>query len=504
MSCPCKPIGGTDLDQKYCDGLAATLTAKLAGVTATQSVHVTPASEIRTRQLDSAEAAQREVGATLAFEGSVVRQGDSLRLNYALVDAVTLSQLDAFSYDAAVDDRFTLHDRVVEWALKALELKLSDPERRTLTERDTQVASAHEYYLQGRGYLLDHHRPGNVDSAITLFQRGLAQDPRHASSHAGLGEGYWLKYEATRDPGWIDQSRAACGNALAIDANLAAGHVCLGTLDLGAGEYEKAVADFGRALQILPTSDAAYWGLARAQERMGLPDAAEQTYRQAVALRPTYWASRNWLAGFYRARGRYFDAIQQYEQAVHLTPDNALAYAYLGGVYALVGRYREAIEASRRSVEIVPTVYGYGNWGMTLYRLHRFEEAVAMLEKARDIRADFRTIGNLARACFWHGDRARALELYGQAITLTRQELAVNPRSADQLLMLAEYYAKLGDRTQALESLGHVRLDDPHLQHFAPMTYNAIGERVTIGRIGGLFCPRQHKVSFVAAFAPRC
>ncbi len=113
---------------------------------------------------------------------------------------------------------------------------------------------------------------------------------------------------------------------------------------------------------------------------------------------------------------------------------------------------------------------------MTLYRLRRFDEAVAALEKAKDLRTDFRSTGNLARACYWGGNRGRARTLYTQAIDLTRQELAVNPRNADPMLLLAEAHAKLGERAQALELLGQVRLDDPHLQHFAAMTYNTLGE----------------------------
>ncbi len=461
---PCQAIGDTDLEQRYCDGLAATLTAKLVRLTASHQVLVVPASEIRTRRLESPEAARREVGATLAFEGSFLREGQSLRVNYALVDTVTRSQLDAFSFTAAGNDPFAIQDRVVEWALTALELKLSDPERRALTERDTQVAGVYEYYLQGRGYLVDYHRPGSIDSAMTLFQRALALDARHALSHAGLGEAYWLKYEATREPGWVDQARGACRTAVALDANIAAPYICLGTVDLGTGEYEKAVADFEHALRTEPTSDEAYLGLARAQDRLGLSEAAEQTYRQAVDLRPTYWSSRNWLAGFYRGHARYDAAIQQYEQAVQLTPDNALAHAYLSGMYTLVGRYDEALEASEQSVAIVPTTVGYVSWGMTLYRLRRFDEAVAALEKAKDLRTDFRSVGNLARACYWQGNRDRARALYTQAVALTRQELAVNPRNADQILLLAEAHAKLGERARALELLGQVRLDDPHLQ----------------------------------------
>jgi serine/threonine-protein kinase len=476
---PCRPIGGSDADQRYCDGLASALTARLAALAASHGLHVTPAADVHNRQLQNAAAARRELGATLTLEGSFMRQGSSLRVVYALVDAVSLAQRDAVSFTAPADDPFALQDRVIEWALSSLRVTLGGPEQALLTRRETREPGAYEYYLQGRGYLLDFHRAGSVDTAIELFRRGLGLDAQHALSHAGLGDAYWLKYEETRDETWIDQARAACTHAAALDPDLAAAHVCLGILALGTGHPDAAVTEFETALRADPASDAAYLGLARAQERLGQLDAAEQTYLRAVAHRPAYWASRNWLGNFYRMRGRYYEALRQYEQAVQLTPDNALAWAFLGGVYTLVGRYDEAAEASRRSVALAPTVFAYGNWGMTLYRQRRFGEAVDMLERARQLRSDFRTVSNLARATYWRGDRARARQLYAEAIALTRKELAVNPRNPDFLLQLAESCAKIDERVEALAALGQTTLDDPHLQHFAAMTYLTLGETAT-------------------------
>jgi tetratricopeptide (TPR) repeat protein len=148
--------------------------------------------------------------------------------------------------------------------------------------------------------------------------------------------------------------------------------------------HTKRPSPTSSALRTDPTSDEAYLGLARAQDRLGLAEAAEQTYRRAVDLRPTYWVSRNWLGAFYRGHARYELAIQQYEQAVQLTPDNALAYAFLSGIYALVGRYAESLVAAETSLTIVPTTYGYVGQGMTLYRLRRFADAVTALERLKN------------------------------------------------------------------------------------------------------------------------
>ena len=85
----------------------------------------------------------------------------------------------------------------------------------------------------------------------------------------------------------------------------AAGHVCLGVLENGAGNNEKAVDEFTRAIQLDPSSDGAYTGLASAYERLGKLNDAEKTYQQVINLRPRYWKGYNQLGIFYFRQSQY-------------------------------------------------------------------------------------------------------------------------------------------------------------------------------------------------------
>src|SRR5450759_5348927 len=119
-------------------------------------------------------------------------------------------------------------------------MKLNTAEQQTLTATGTRAPGALDLYLEGRGYVLDFQKPGNIDAAIDRFNRAIELDPRFALAQAGLGGALWQKYEASHDAAWVPQARAACTQARALDPESPAAHVCLGTVALGTGAFDEA------------------------------------------------------------------------------------------------------------------------------------------------------------------------------------------------------------------------------------------------------------------------
>jgi tetratricopeptide (TPR) repeat protein/TolB-like protein/predicted Ser/Thr protein kinase len=475
---PCR-AGSDASTQAYCDGLTDTLSAKLTPLAVSRGLQMTSTLEVRQRGVKDAANARREFGATLILEGGILRASDALRVNYVLVDAMTLRQIDAFSATAAIGDPFALQDRVATWAIGVLAMRLNDAERQTLTASGTRAPGALDLYLEGRGSALDYQKPGNVDAAIDRFTRAIELDARFAQAQAGLGGALWLKYEATRDVALVPQAKAACVQAAALDPGLAAAHVCLGTVAQGTGAFDEAAREFQTALDREPTSDEATLGLARAQARTGAA-AAEATYKRAIGLRSQYWATHSWLGTFYREHARYADAAREFELSLTLTPDNARLYLILGGLYGTIGRYEEAIAACRKSAELVPSRGAYANWGMTLFRMRRFDEAVDKLTQARRIGPDtYQVVGNHAHALYFAGRRAEAVALYPTAAALAEQALAVNSGDTDARVSAANYYAKLGERARAIALINALPKDlaDPHVLLFAAFVFVDLGDK---------------------------
>ena len=475
---PCRVIGTDGKGSAYCNGLAETLTAKLTSLTAAIALPITPISEVQQRGVATASDARRTFGATLAIEGSVSIDGATIRINYALVDTGTLRQIDALSM-TAVDDPFSVQDRVVGWAVRVLAITPSPSERASLAARGTGSPGAHEFYLQGLGYLLDPQKASNVDSAVELFQRTVALDPNYAIAYAGLGQAQWLEYQITHDPLWVDRARRSCATALALDRRLPEVSICAGALENGTGEYQRAVETFSTAIEHDATNDQAYVGLARAWERLGDDDKAERTLRRAVALRPQSWASHDRLGTFYRERSRYADAAEQFRIEAALTPNNPQTYLSLGTQHGMLGRYEESLAAFERSAQLQPSFAAYANAGMTLFRLRRFDAAAAALQHAQSLRpAEYTVFSNLARIYYWTGRRADASPLYERAIALGEAALAINPHDVNIHLTLADCAAKLGRRADALKHLdeaGDVRRN-PHDTFFVALVYTQLGD----------------------------
>lgn len=109
------------------------------------------------------------------------------------------------------------------------------------------------------------------------------------------------------------------------------------------GQWEKAEADFRRALELRPEQPQVmnYLGYSFLEMQTNLDEALDLIER-AVALRPDSGYiidSLGW--GLYRL-GRYAEAVDHMEKAVELMPIDPVVNDHLGDVYWAVGRAREA------------------------------------------------------------------------------------------------------------------------------------------------------------------
>lgn len=246
--------------------------------------------------------------------------------------------------------------------------------RSAATIQALQPASASGYLLAGQ--IQEAER--KVEAAREAYELAAEMDPTSLEPLIALARLNVQHGEAQRTLPLLDQRiEAMPSNALL--------HVLRGEVLLAMREPARAAESFGRAVEKQRTLVSAYRGLARAQFQGGDADAAVATLRQG--LDATGGASRIALelGALLAGRGRTADAIAVYEDALVRNPaDNPAA----NDLAMLLVRNEPDAKALKRAGDLVERFADSTNpafldtRGWVLYKQGRFEEAVAVLEKA--------------------------------------------------------------------------------------------------------------------------
>jgi serine/threonine protein kinase/tetratricopeptide (TPR) repeat protein len=456
-------VDGKPGEQVYCDGLTETVTAKLANVAALQ---VSSAREVRDKQVTSIDKARNQFGANLVLAASWQQTDDSARINLSLVDATSGRQLRTDTITEPASDLFRLQDQVVLSASRMLQLELSARNTAALMAHGTAVLTAYDFYIQGIGYLQDYERPDNIEASINSFRRAIEADPAYAQAQAGLARAYWYKYNATRDPQWAEQAKAAVKAARSLNSRLPEVQLAIADMSLRTGAYPEAVAGFRRTLELDPQNVDAYLGLGNTYSVMGRMAEAQEAFQHAIGISPKCWSCYNLLGAFFYTHARYGEAAQAWQKVSELTPANVWVYQNLGAVYFELGQFQKANEYWTRGLQATPNEDDaalYSNIGMVSFYLGRFDDSAAYFQRAAELKPNvYAYRGNLADAYrMIPGDSAKAADSYQQAIQLAETHLKVNSNDANALSSLALYFARTHNGAQAQTYLDKALKADP-------------------------------------------
>ena len=468
----------TDLnDRAFCDGLTEALALWLGQFGDKAHLEVVPPSEVRAEQVQNVEQARKKFNANRVVEGAVSESGSQARVIYSLVDATTGRSLGGNTITASNSDRLAIEDNLVTSVAGLLGMQPRQDDR---MEQGTHEPEAYDFYLRGRGYLQDYHKPENVDSAIAVFKHALERDPNYARAYAGLGESYWRKYQHTHSRNWVSLAGDACKRAVDLANDLAIAHNCLGIVNDGTGAYQRAADEFQRAATLDPSSDDALLGLASAYDKLGRASEAENYFKRAISLHPQYWEGYARLGAFYFSAARYREAEEQFRRLTLLVPEGEIGYSNLGAAYLAEGRYAEAVAQFDRALQLQPSAMGYSNLASALFFEHHFDEAARRYETAVQQKdAEYWQWGNLAEAyALLPAEAARVQPAYLKAEEMVNEALRVNPRDQEAIHYASLYQAMLGHKEAALALLREIPAGsqiDPELRSITAKIYYRLG-----------------------------
>jgi tetratricopeptide (TPR) repeat protein len=231
-------------------------------------------------------------------------------------------------------------------------------------------------WMADNNYGLTFYDKGQLDEAVTYYQKALAINPHLAEPHNNLGNVFIKRKQ-------IGASITAYETALDIDPYYSRAHNNLGNALFQTGRLDEAIAHYQRALEIDPTYVDADNDLGVALLQKGSTDEAIEADRKALALDPADTDAHNNLGNALYQKGAMDDAITEYQRALQIDPKNAKAHNGLGNAFNQNGRIDEAISEYRTALEIDPTYAEADNdLGVTLLQKGEGDAAIAQFEKA--------------------------------------------------------------------------------------------------------------------------
>ncbi|MFC1724291.1 protein kinase [candidate division KSB1 bacterium] len=476
-------IGEDPKNQFFCDGLTEILSSRLTQLEQFHgSFWVVPMSDVKSENISSVSEARDVFGVNLVITGSMQRYDDFFSLALNLVDTKNLRQFRSEVITDHINNLSLLQSIAVTKLSDMLQLKIKPDVGVVLAAGITRSSDAYKLYSKGKGYLLDYHKIGNIETAIKLFKQALDEDPNYALAYAGLGEAYWRKYGETKETILVELAVNNCDRALEINKMLAHVHLTKGIIYTGTGRYEEAEKELNETLTQEPENFTAFRELGRTYALQGLYDLAEDAYKRAIKLKPRYWAGYNVLGSFYLRQGRLEEGAEQFLSVIEMNIKNPKIYRNLGTAYFLQKKYRDAIEIYNRSLEIEDHYNAYANIGTCYFYEGEFKQAARMYEKALEINDRYYIIwGNLASALYWSVDeRDKAREKFERAVAIAEENRKVNPNDQEILSNLAEYYSMLGERDKAsglLQSLIQLQPEQVETMFNMANTYEILGDR---------------------------
>jgi eukaryotic-like serine/threonine-protein kinase len=408
--------GSADPNAEYLsDGITESLINSLSRLPNLKVMSRDSAFRYKGKDTD-AQTVARELGVRTVLKGRVTQRGGNLAISAELIDATDSSHIWGQQYSRKPADIFALQEKIAKEITKALRLRLTGQEEKSLARTYTTNPEAYRGYLQGR-YWSNTRTEDGFNKGIKCFQQAIAKDPSYALAYCGLADCYSMHANYGFLAPKIGYSKAndAALKALELDDTLSEVHVSLGFIK----------SDY--------TWD---WS------------GAENEFQRAMALNPNYATAHQWYGYALWRTGRFEESIAEHRRALELDPLSLPVNRNLGLAYYLARQYDLAIEQLRKTCEMDRGFVLTREYiGLAYLEKGTYKEAIEYCaEAAAPVSASAYAISALGYVYALSGKKAEAQKV-GDRLKLLAEQKYISPR------FIASIYAGLGEKDKALDSL---------------------------------------------------
>lgn len=422
--------------QYLSDGFSEELTNSLAMLKGLRVVARTSAFQFKGKNIDVRDIG-RELGAGAVVEGSILGQGDRIRVIVQLNRTADGTHIWQAQYDRGAKDILGIEDEIAQAVAVALRVRLEGP---PASEFDPGPEALAEY-MKGMG---DEKKsdPDSLRSAEAHYRNAVRLAPRYARAYARLGSVH-LGQSSIMGPkqmAGLENARQDFEMAVSLDPQLPIANAGLAAVKyLLTWDWPAAEAGFQRALALASTS-ATHQTYAWALMTRGRFVESERHYREAIGLDPLNCLLQYDLAKLLGIEGRAAAARQQIAACVEQQPDWFLGQWTMGYLEAFDNHPKEALRYLERAATLAHGAYAVEPFVVVAYaKSGRRGEALALMRKMEAV-ADQQPYAryDLALAAASLGDRdrlfywlARSVDLHEQQALKMRVDPAFAPYQED-------------------------------------------------------------------------
>ncbi len=350
---PLQNLSGDPSQEYLADGMTEELIGRLANIHGLRVISRTSAMHFKSTQLSVPQIA-KTLGVDALVEGSVIREGNQVRVHAQLIRGTSDEHIWAGEYQREYGSILAIEEEVALTIAQQIKIRLTPQEQEVLAVGRALDPQAQESYLKGR-YYLNQRTEDSMNRSVAYFQQAIARDPSYALAYCGLADAYALLGFRGGLPSKdaLSRAKAAALRAIELDKTLAEPHASLAFIaEIHEWDWATAEREYKRALELNPGDARAHHWYAGYLTYVGRFEEGIDEEKRARDLDPLSLPVNNALAGRLLAAGRVDEALAQLKQTLEMDSHFAPAHQTLGWAYLNSGKHREAVQEFQQALQL--------------------------------------------------------------------------------------------------------------------------------------------------------
>lgn len=382
---PLDNLSGDSTQQYFVDGIHETLISELSKIGALKVISRTSTVQYKNTRKSIRQIA-KELGVKALIEGSVIREGDTVRINVQLIDGKSDRPRWSSVVDKEIRSILSLYSEVARQIAGEIKISMTPQDQVRLVAERVVDPQAYHFYLTGR-HFWNQRTVASYQQAIDSYKKALEIDSSYAPAYAAIAECYILSGQQ----GAISQqesrvlSEEAIKRALDLNINLPEAYASLGEWKINyEWNWSESEEAFKRAIELNPGYERAYFWYGRTLGFAGRYNEALLLLEKATQLDPLSPVVASYTGQVLIFSKQYDKAREQLFNSLKLHPGHALILHNIGELNMARGDYAGAIEPLRKSAEASVSPHYKAMLGCAYAKANRTAEANKVLSELKE------------------------------------------------------------------------------------------------------------------------